>query len=309
MHLISEKISDLEESYYLWARNDKGRAKATVAKRRDCIRAFKKLFGDLHIRKIKPEHFDELKKILFEKNLSKSRVASIVYSMKSYLKYCRDVKGYHVLEIEKIRAPHQDKNRIVRTLSKDEIKMIMDKIKLINRWQGKKRKENTNLHGLRWKCLLEILWSSGMRISEALSLNRDTIDFENREAIICGKGGKYRKVFFSEKAIELVREYLLERHDDHEAMFVTHCQARRWSFSAAQNYLERWRMDLDISTPLTFHTLRRTFASFVFYEKDIYTASKLLGHSDIETTRRHYICEDWNKLRQIHRQVMESVAR
>lgn len=300
MRIISQRISELEAEYYNWARHDKSRASGTIVKHKECIGIFKRFFGDLRIREIKLEHFDELKNILFGKNLSRSRVASVVYSMKSFLKYCRDIKDYKTLELEKIKAPAQDKYRIVVTLSKEEIERIKIGIKLLNKWQGKKKKENVNLHGLRWKCLIECLWSSGMRISEALSLNRDTIDFENREAIICGKGNKYRKVFFSQEAISLVREYLTERHDDHEALFVTHCEARRWSFSAAQNYLERWRVGINISKKLTFHTLRRTFASFVFYEKDIYAASKLLGHSDIETTRRHYISEDWNKLKEIH---------
>jgi integrase/recombinase XerD len=285
------------------------RAKTTIAKRKECIQIFKNVFGNINIKKIKLEHFDEVKRIYFERGCGRSRVASIIYSLKSFLRYCRDVRGYKMIEVEKIKAPAQEKYRVVITLNKEEIHKIMESIKMMNEWQGKKRRKNTNLHGLRWKCLLECLWSSGMRISEALSLNRNTIDLENREAIICGKGNKHRKVFFSEEAIRLVREYLMERHDDHEALFVTHCQARRWSFSAAQNYLERWRVDLDISKRLTFHTFRRTFASFIFYEKDIYTASKLLGHADIETTRRHYISEDWNKLREIHRTAIECISK
>lgn len=301
MHITLGKISELEEDFYNWELHDIGRAKGTVAKHRECIGVFRNIFGDLYVRRIRLNHFDELKSVLFGKNLSRSRVASMVYSMKSFLKYCRDIKGYRILDLDKIKAPPQDKYRVVVTLTKEEIDKIKMAIKMTNRWQGKKRKENVSLHGLRWKCLIECLWSSGMRISEALSLNRDSIDFENGEAIVCGKGNKYRKVFFSDEAIRLIQEYLSARRDDHEALFVTHHDVKRWSFSAAQCYLERWRVKLDISKRLTFHTLRRTFASFIFYEKDIYAASKLLGHSDIETTRRHYICEDWTKLREIHR--------
>ncbi len=309
MHFISEKISDLEGGYYSWLRYDKSRAKSTVAKHKECVAIFKNHFGDLPVRKIKVEHFDKIKTIFFEKGCGRSRVASIVYSMKSFLKYCRDVKGYKNLEVEKIKAPAQEKYREVIALTREEVAKIMENIKMLNQWQGKRKKKHVNLHGLRWKCLLECLWSSGMRISEALSLNRDSIDFENREATICGKGSKYRKVFFSEKAILLVKEYLLERHDDHEALFVTHCEARRWSFSAAQNYLERWRENLNIQKHLTFHTLRRTFASFIFYEHDINAASMLLGHSDLETTRRHYISQDWSKLKEIHRAAIGAMSK
>jgi len=299
------RISDLEGGYYSWARFDKARAVSTLAKYKECIGIFKNHIGNLHVRKIKPEHFDQIKKVFFERGRGRARVASIVYSMKSFLKYCRDIRGYRILEIEKVRVPPQEKYRIIQTLEKDEIRRLMKNIKLINEWEGNRRKRNINLHGLRWKCLIEVLWSSGMRISEALSLNRDIVDMQNREAIIIGKGAKYRKVFFSKEAIRLIKKYLHTRHDNHEALFVTHCAARRWTTGGAQEYMNRWRRDLKVSKHITFHTLRRSFASLIFYEKDIYAASKLLGHSDIETTRRHYICEDWEKLKEIHHAAVE----
>ncbi len=302
---MSMLISELEEDYYFWAEFDRGRAKSTILKYRDCIRNFRENFGDLNVRKIKIEHFEEIKRIYFGKGCGRARVASIIYSMKSFLRYCREVRGYRALESGKIKPPAQERYREVVALTREEIAVIMEKIKMMNVWKGKKRQRNVNLHGLRWKCLLEVLWSSGMRISEALSLNRDTIDFGAREAIITGKGNKDRRVFFSEKAIALIREYLAARHDDHEALFVTHCEARRWGFSAAQNYLERWRADLNMQKHVTFHTMRRSFASLIFYEKDILAASKLLGHSDIETTRRHYISVDWEKLKEIHHQAVD----
>lgn len=301
-----DRISDMEGGFISWCRFERLRSEGTAKKNLDGIAVFRRIIGDIPIQSVKLEHFDEVRKALFERGLSRSRVATVIYSMKSLLRYCRDIKGFKIPFLDKIKAPAQERNRIVKTLSKEEIRRSVEAIHTMNVWTGKKKKHSVNLHRLRWKCLLEVLWSSGMRISEALSLNRDRIDWQRREATIIGKGNKPRRVFFSEEAMRLLQEYLKARHDTDEALFVSHCQARRWSFSAAQNYLERWRMTAGLSEHVTFHTFRRSFASFIFYEKDIYAASKLLGHADLETTRRHYISEDWEKLRSIHRSAIDS---
>jgi len=134
MRIMSEKISNLEAGYYEWARYDKGRAISTVKKHRDCIQVFKKMFGDLLVRQIEVEHFDKIKDILFERKLSRSRVASVIFSMKAFLYYCRDIKGYNILDLKKVKAPSQEKYRIVKTLSKEEIHRVIEDIKLMNHW-------------------------------------------------------------------------------------------------------------------------------------------------------------------------------
>ena len=69
--------------------------------------------------------------------------------------------------------------------------------------------------------LAEVLCITGMRIAEALSLNRAQIDWETQTAQIVGKGNKPRKVYFTDSALAWIRQYLDIRHDDHPALFVT----------------------------------------------------------------------------------------
>ncbi|MDI6777558.1 MAG: tyrosine-type recombinase/integrase [Patescibacteria group bacterium] len=299
------RISGIEDDYYFWAQFEKDRAKGTLAKCRDCIGLFKRHFGDINIKRIKLKHFEEIKKIYFGRNCSRARVASILYTMKAFLKYCRDERKYKVLDAGKIKVPTPDKNHFIEILTESEIARIKENI------ETKIKKKNVNIQGLRWKCLIEVLRSSGMRITEALSLNRDSIDFLNQEAVVCGKGGKYRTVFFSDEAVELIKEYLTARPDDCEALFVSHCgqfEARRWSIDGAQNWIERWRKNLGISKNITFHIFRRTFASRIFAESDIFITAQLLGHSDIRTTKNHYVSIDWNKLREIHHRAVDKVG-
>lgn len=300
------KISDIESEYYAYAQYELRRAKSTLTKHKDCIALFKREVGDVSIRGIKKEHFDTIKARLTERGVSRARIASVVYAMRAFMHYCETQKGVSYGYMAKVKAPPQERYRIVRTLTKDEVRRVVDSLGIHNKPRARYKKRVVNLHKIRWKCLLEVLWSSGMRISEALSLNRTDVDMEEREAIVCGKGGKYRRVFFSQKAIDLMCEYLSYRHDAHKALFVSHCEARRWSFSAAQNYLERWREEVNIGKHVTFHTLRRSFATQVYRQnKDINAASRLLGHSDIETTRRHYITEDWDSLKRPHKAAID----
>ncbi len=260
------------------------------------------MIGDKKVSAITIDDFDVIKMRMSQDGLSRARIASVIFSMKAFLNYCRDELGEKTIDTGEVKAPPQEKNKVVRTMHPQEIRRVIDDIELYY-YAGKKREKRVNINALRWQCLLECLWSSGMRISEALSLNRCDIDFYEGEAVICGKGNKERKVFFSEKAVKMMKFYLSYRCDSHKALFVTHHTVRRWNLSSAQRYMEQWRKKTNIQQHITFHTLRRSFATYMCQKTDIYTASKLLGHADLSTTKKHYIREDWENLRESHHEV------
>lgn len=298
---FSKKISELESSFYFWALHTKGRSVSTIEKYKDCIKQFKKNIGDKKVAQIKKEDFEKIKLVLYEQKLSVARIASVLYTMRSFLAYCKEEKGEDVLVLSEIKIPPREKGKEVRTLSDIEIEGMIKQLDLFYYHKGNRRIKHYNLHALRWRCLLLCLWSSGMRISEALSLDRTDVDLANGEAIVMGKGKKWRKVFFSDLAIDAIKLYLSERHDNHEALFVAHCEAQRWTLSSAQCYLERLREKGKLSKRFTFHVLRRSFATHVYRKShDIHATSKLLGHSEERTTVKHYIREDWDEIKEVH---------
>jgi integrase/recombinase XerC len=301
--IFFERISDLEEGYYVWARYEKRRMESTVEKHKIWIRDFKKEEGDLIIRKIRRRHFDDLKARYYKRGLSQARIAGVLYAMKSFLAYCRDEKKFRVMNLTEIKVPPQKRDYVVESLSKEEIRKVVTDIEVTNEYLGKKKQMNINIRKLRWKCYIEVKWSSGMRLSEMYSLNRNTINLDTAEGEIVGKGGKVRTVFVSQEACRLIREYLAARQDDHKALFVSHLggKVERWSKSATQNYLARWRASADLSKHVTSHTFRKTFGTIIAYEHSIFAACDMLGHTSIQTTKQHYTSKDWGRLRAIHR--------
>jgi integrase/recombinase XerC len=299
---LFERISDLEEGYYVWARYEKRRMESTVEKHKVWIRDFKKEEGDLIVRRIQRKHFDDLKAKYYGRKLSQARIAGVLYAMRSFLAYCRDEKKMRVMNLAEIKVPPQKRDYVVNALSKEEVQRAVEAIEVTNEYLGKKKQQNINIRKLRWKCYLEVKWSSGMRLSEMYSLNRNTINLDTAEGEIIGKGGKARRIFVSQKACQLIREYLAARQDNHEALFVSHLGGKieRWSKSATQNYLERWRSKAKLSKHVTTHTFRKTFGTIISYEHDIFAACEMLGHRDIQTTKRHYTGTDWRRLKDIH---------
>ena len=98
-------------------------------------------------------------------------------------------------------------------LTNEELKTFLDAIPLLT------RKRTPRLSGYRFRAITETLAGTGMRISETLSLRKQDVDFERREAKVIGKGDKQRTVFFSEQAMDWVRQYLALQKDQSPLLF------------------------------------------------------------------------------------------
>ena len=149
--------------------------------------------------------------------------------------------------------------------------------------------------GLRDKAILEMLFSTGLRVSELAKLNRDTINLERKEFSIVGKGSKERIVFLSEDAAEWVTQYLKNRRDDFRPLFIRyqgeidptdHGEAMRLTVRTIQRIVEKYVKKLGLSVKATPHTLRHGFATDLLINgADIRSVQEMLGHSNISTTQ------------------------
>lgn len=151
---------------------------------------------------------------------------------------------------------------------------------------------------LRNRAMLEVLFSTGMRISELTSLNRDQIDKTGR-IFIRGKGKKERFVYLTDRAKEHIKNYLLIRSDNNPALFIPYRGKNKGKGSEriSANYLQmkikRYREELRINVPTSAHSLRHGFATYLAEQGANPAAIQiLLGHESLHTTTRYVHASD-----------------
>lgn len=163
-------------------------------------------------------------------------------------------------------------------------------------------KTNTT-QGLRDRALLELLFSTGLRVSELAGLNRDSIDLNRDEFSVRGKGSKIRLVFLSKSAKEAIRKYNAAREDILEALFVGQRgkTVSRLTVRQIERLVRRYAIMAGIAGKVTPHTLRHLFATDLLVNgADIRSVQALLGHSSITTTQIYTHMTD-RQLRDVHK--------
>ncbi len=151
------------------------------------------------------------------------------------------------------------------------------------------------LSGARDKAILELFFSTGLRVSELCSLNRD-LDLHTGEISVRGKGGKIRVVFISGSAMSSVKKYLSQRVYIDEAMFIDHSprahsrmvkeESVRLTPRSIERIVNKYAERAGIAKKCTPHVIRHSFATDLLYNgADLRTVQLMLGHSSIATTQ------------------------
>ncbi len=175
--------------------------------------------------------------------------------------------------------------------------------------------DENNLKDLRDKAILELLFSTGLRVSELCSLNRD-IDLKKDEMSARGKGDKVRVVFFSDSAKEAVKKYLVARKDMSEPLFVSLPDRRfrvslgkkangvknkRLTTRSIERIVKRYAIKAGITKKVTPHIIRHSFATDLLQNgADLRSVQMMLGHSNISTTQIYTHMTD-KHLKEVHR--------
>jgi integrase/recombinase XerD len=233
------------------------------------------------------------------KGLSASRQTSLLLSLRRFLLFCREEKKMALqLQPEEIIPPPRPRREVI-FLTPEEIEAFIATIPV-----GTTRGA-VHHAGLRLRTVVETLLGSAMRISEMLSLNRDSIDFERREARVIGKGNKERTVFFTDRALGWVRRYLESREDDSLPLFVCQNGRDRLRRDDLWRYFERHRKLAGIKKKLTPHILRHTAATqLLFNGCPVGHIKSILGHERLETTCRYYLGLDQRAAKAAHQKYL-----
>jgi site-specific recombinase XerD len=219
-------------------------------------------------------------------------------ALRMFLKYLvkRGIKSLAPEKIELAKIPQNQLDLI----TEEELDRIL------------KAPEGNDIRKLRDKAILELLFSTGLRVSELCSLNRDQInETKSGEISIRGKGGKIRVVFISEKAKQAIKNYLDKRTDTEEALFVrtSSLSAKGGQISnlsrltprSIERIIKFYAIKAGISKKVTPHTLRHCFATDLLSAgADLRSVQSLLGHSNITTTQIYTHITD-KQLREIHK--------
>lgn len=138
------------------------------------------------------------------------------------------------------------------------------------------------------KAIIDLLYSTGMRVGELVNLNIDDIDLEGRECVVYGKGDKERRVYFDAKSKVHLKEYIDSRADDNPALFVTlNAPFKRLKISGVEIRLRELGRELKVER-IHPHKFRRTMATRAIDKgMPIEQVQKILGHSQIDTTMQY----------------------
>ena len=223
-------------------------------------------------------------------------------ALRNFLKYLA-WRGIESLSPERIilaKAPERDLNLI----SVEELERLL-KAPLEVRLRGALKSDFGNLRILRDKAMLELLFSTGLRVSELSSLDRDSVDLKKDEFSVRGKGEKVRVVFLSNSAKEAIKNYLAKRQDVSEALFVNYRpnskETSRLTPRSIERTIKHYAIKSGISKKVTPHVLRHMFATDLLINgADLRSVQALLGHSSITTTQIYTHVTD-KSLRDIHK--------
>jgi site-specific recombinase XerD len=295
---ISELTQDFLESLEV----EKGRSQLTARNYDLYLSRLIEFTGDIAPKDITPDLIRKyrlwLNRYENEKHqhLSAATQAYHLIALRGFLKYLakRNIASLNPTLIELPRA-HRPQ---VTFLHIDEITRILEQIPA-----------DTET-GLRDRAIFELLFSSGLRVSELINLNRDHINLDRREFMVRGKGQKDRPVFISKSAASAVSDYLDERGDSLPALFLNNSRNqpstdtsgnyRRLTPRSIQRIVDKYVRAAGITKHVSPHTLRHSFATdLIMNGADLRSVQSMLGHSDISTTQVYTHITDPH-LREVH---------
>lgn len=294
-------FSDYLADFLDYMEVEKGRSLKTIENYSLYLNRFYEFAGDIKVGKIDLDMVSKWRKWLNRykgedgREVSKTTQNYHLIALRSFLKYLarRDVKA---LAPEKIELA-SSKRPQVSFLDADEVMALFDAC------------DTSNIIGLRDRAVLELLFSTGLRVSELVKLNIDSINLDKGEFSIRGKGQKDRPVYVSDSAKEAIHNYLKQRKDSYEALFVQASKRKneedvtisRLTPRTIQRIVERYRTKAGITKQVTPHTLRHSFATDLLGNgADLRSVQSLLGHANIATTQIYTHVTD-PQLKEIHK--------
>ncbi|MDD3370144.1 MAG: tyrosine-type recombinase/integrase [Lachnospiraceae bacterium] len=217
-------------------------------------------------------------------------------TLRSFYKY------FYIAELVKtnptllVPMPKIHEKNIVR-LDSDETATLLELVEQGARLTPSEKKfhEKTKVRDL---AMLTLLLGTGIRVSECVGLDLGDVDFRNNGIKVRRKGGKEQIVYFGDEVEEALQAYMEQRHHTipqtgHEEALFLSLQNRRISIKSVENLVKKYASKVTTMKKITPHKLRSTYGTSLYRETgDIYLVADVLGHSDVNTTKKHYAAQE-----------------
>jgi site-specific recombinase XerD len=286
----NEEIPKLIEDFLDHLKIERNCSPLTVRNYRHYLRRFQfwlnKNYPDIPIKKVDLPTIRKYRIYLSElaiNDLPLKRVTQgyHIIALRSFLKWL--IKNdYSVMAPEKIDLPKSE-SRSLKFLNKKQVERLLGAPSV------------SAETGLRDKAILEMLFSTGLRVSELTKLNQEKINFDTNELGVIGKGGRQRVVFLSQRAAYWLKKYLSARVDGWRPLFIrysgkvneaNHGEKMRLSVRSVQRLVEKYVKQSRLPVKISPHGLRHSFATDLLQGgADLRSVQEMLGHKNIVTTQ------------------------
>lgn len=267
----------------------RGRSTGTLKNYKSKLNFFGKFIKFKNPEKISKENIWDFRVNLNSQNLDKKTQSYYLIALRGFLKFLQN-HGLKVLDPTLIELPKIPERKI-DIMEENELYRLLSSA------------DGTDLKSLRDKAILETLFSTGLRVAELCSLNRD-INFERDEITVRGKGSKLRVVFLSDSCKSAIKKYLAKRTDKDNALFVSlsrNQKPTRISSRGIQKIIKHYAIKSGILKNIHPHTLRHQFGTDLLRAgADLRSVQMLLGHKNIATTQIYTHLTD-KELREVHK--------
>lgn len=303
---MEEKLLKYSEDFLEYLEIEKNCSKLTIRDYRHYLEVFrlwhKETIPDKGLDKLDLSDIRKYRVFLSNKVDAKGaglkRVTQNYYiiAFRSFLRFLikNDIKA---LEPSKIDLPKTE-SRSLKFLEREQVDRLVTS------------PDTSKEEGVRDRAIMELLFSTGLRVSELVSLNRDQINLDRKEFGIIGKGRRSRIVFVSDRAAEWIQKYLNHRKDVFKPMFIRYSgtvieenngERMRLTARSVERVVKKYVRQARIPVDATVHTLRHSFATDLLTNgADLRSVQEMLGHKNIATTQIYTHITN-KQLREVHK--------
>ena len=274
MQITNKEDSNLR-SFLNYLLVDKGLSKNTVkAYEADISSFFRWLINkDLEYKNLQEEHINQYISFLFQKKMKSSSVNRKISSIKSFYIFLVKRNFIKNSPLNDVVTPKQEKY-LPESMSEDEVDKLLNSPNVANKIEN------------RDKAMIEMLYATGMRISELVNLKMTDVDMKRCVVKVFGKGSKERLVPFGETALDSLKAYLNERVQSSSKEIFLSNRGKKMTRVAFWQRVKIYLVRENLKNSISPHTLRHAFATHLLNRgADLRSVQLLLGHSDLSTTQ------------------------